>query len=57
MLQQRAFTPTEFPSLPVLKESSLGFKQYYEKIAIPFEGKISPKNFNPILCRMEEHAS
>jgi hypothetical protein len=37
VLQRKALTPNDFPSLSSLKERILGFQQYYEHIARPFE--------------------
>ena len=39
ILQRKALTPNDFPSLEALQERLLGFARYYEAIAQPFEWK------------------
>ena len=38
--------------LAALKEHILGFQQYYEGIAKPFEWKFTRKDFNRLMCRI-----
>ena len=37
VLQRKALTPNDFPSLEALEERLLGFQRYYEQLAKPFE--------------------
>ncbi len=52
ILQRKALTPNDFPSLAVLKERILGFQQYYEQIAKPFEWKFTRKDLNCLMCKI-----
>ena len=52
ILQRKALTPNDFPSLAALKERILGFQQYYEGIARPFEWKFTRKDLNRLLCKI-----
>lgn len=52
ILQRKALTPNDFPSLAVLKERILGFQQYYEQIAKPFEWKFTRKDLNRLMCKI-----
>lgn len=53
ILQRKALTPNDFPSLQALKERILGFQQYYEEIAKPFEWKFTRKDLHRLLCRIK----
>jgi hypothetical protein len=53
VLQRKALTPNDFPSLYALKERILGFQHYYEKIARPFEWKFTRKDLNRLMCKMK----
>jgi hypothetical protein len=52
ILQRKALTPNDFPSLAALKERILGFQQYYEGIAKPFEWKFTRKDLNRLVCKI-----
>jgi len=52
ILQRKALTPNDFPSLAALKERILGFQQYYEGIAKPFEWKFTRKDLNRLMCKI-----
>ena len=52
ILQRKALTPNDFPSLAALKERILGFQQYYQGIAKPFEWKFTCKDLNRLLCKI-----
>jgi hypothetical protein len=52
ILQRKALTPNDFPSLGALKERILGFQQYYEEIAKPFEWKFTRKDLNRLMCKI-----
>jgi hypothetical protein len=49
---EKALTPNDFPSLAALKERILGFQQYYEQIAKPFEWKFTRKDLNRLMCKI-----
>ena len=46
ILQRKALTPNDFPSLQALEERIIGFQKYYEQIAKPFEWKFTRKDLN-----------
>jgi hypothetical protein len=52
ILQRKALTPNDFPSLEALRERILGFQQYYEEILKPFEWKFTRKDLNRLMFRM-----
>ena len=56
ILQRKALTPNDFPSLAALKERILGFQQYYEGIAKPFEWKFTRDNLSKLLIRLSKHS-
>ena len=51
ILQRKALTPNDFPSLAALEERILSFQKYYEEIAKPFEWKFTRKDLNRLLCK------
>ena len=53
ILQRKALTPNDFPSLAALKERIFGFQKYYQKIAKPFEWKFTRKDLNRLLCKID----
>jgi len=52
ILQRKALTPNDFPSLAALQERILGFQQYYERIAKPFEWNFTRKDLNRLMFRI-----
>jgi hypothetical protein len=52
ILQRKALTPNDFPSLEVLRERILGFQEYYQGILEPFEWKFTRKDLNRIMCKI-----
>jgi DDE superfamily endonuclease len=52
ILQRKALTPNDFPSLEALRERILGFQQYYEEILKPFEWNFTRKDLNRLMFRM-----
>ena len=53
ILQRKALTPNDFPSLEALQERLLGFARYYEAIAQPFEWKFTRKDLDSLLHRID----
>jgi len=56
ILQRKALTPNDFPSLAALKERILDFQQYYQEIAKPFKWKFTRKDLNRLLCKVDRPA-
>ena len=52
ILQRKALTPNDFPSLTALKERILNFQEYYEEIAKPFEWKFTRKDLVRLMCKV-----
>lgn len=53
VLQRKALTPNDFPSLAVLEERLHGFARYYESIAKPFEWKFTRRDLESLLARID----
>lgn len=53
ILQRKALTPNDFPSLKALEERLIGFQSYYETIARPFEWKFTRRDLAALLDKMQ----
>jgi hypothetical protein len=53
ILQRKALTPNNFPSLEALEDRLHGFGRYYETIAQPFEWKFTRKDLESLLDRID----
>ena len=49
ILQRKALTPNDFPSLKALEDRLHGFARYYESIAQPFEWKFTRHDLESLL--------
>lgn len=56
VLQRKALTPNDFPSLERLEEQVLAFQRYYESIARPFEWKFTRRDLNALLQKMKSYS-
>jgi hypothetical protein len=54
IVQRKALTPNDFPSLQALEERLIGFQSYYETIAKPFEWKFTRGNLDALLNKMQQ---
>lgn len=52
ILQRKALTPNDFPSLAALKKRILGFQEYYQGILKPFKWKYTRKDLNRLMCKI-----
>lgn len=52
ILQRKALTPNDFPSLEAVQERILSFQHYYETIASPFEWKFTRRDLDALLNRI-----
>jgi hypothetical protein len=52
ILQRKALTPNDFVSLKALEDRILGFQQYYESIATPFEWKFTKRDLHELLAKV-----
>jgi hypothetical protein len=57
ILQRKALTPNDFASLKALEERIIGFQNYYQSIAAPFEWKFTRRDLNHMLNKMKGFAS
>jgi hypothetical protein len=53
ILQRKALTPNDFPSLQAVEERLMGFQSYYEKFANPFEWKFTRRDLETLLAKMK----
>lgn len=53
VLQRKALTPNDFASLEALEERILGFQQYYESIAKPFQWKFTKRDLQELLRKID----
>jgi hypothetical protein len=53
ILQRKALTPNDFPSLEALEERLHGLARYYETIAKPFEWKFTRTDLDSLLDRID----
>lgn len=54
ILQRKALTPNDFPSLEALQEHILGFQQYYEAIAKPFQWRFNKRDLRELFKKIEK---
>lgn len=52
ILQRKALTPNDFPSLQALHERVMGFQSHYEKRARPFEWKFTRRDLNDLIEKL-----
>jgi transposase len=52
ILQRKALTPNDFPSLTFLRERILDFQGYYQQILKPFEWKVTRKDLNRLMSKI-----
>lgn len=53
ILQRKALTPNDFPSLEALRQRLLSFQSDYERIAKPFEWKFTRRDLNALLNKIK----
>ena len=56
IVQRKALTPNDFPSLQAVEDRLLGFQSYYESIAHPFEWKFTRHDLDELVGRMDRAA-
>lgn len=54
ILQRKALTPNDLPSLAAAEERILGFQRYYESIAQPFEWKFTRHDLTCLLAKLTD---
>ena len=53
ILQRKALTPNDFPSLQALDGRILNFQRHYEEIADPFEWKFTRKDLDRLMSKIK----
>lgn len=53
ILQRKALTPPDFNSLEELQARILGFQEYYEKAAKPFQWKFTREDLKKLMAKLE----
>jgi hypothetical protein len=53
ILQRKALTPNDFPSLEALEKQILGFQRHYESLARPFQWKFTRQDLNALLNKLK----
>lgn len=56
ILQRKALTPNDFPSLEALEERLIGFQSHYETTAKPFAWKFTRYDLDILLKKMQNHS-
>ena len=55
ILQRKALTPNDLPTLDALAERLLGFGEHYRQIARPFEWTFTRQDLDDLLARIDRH--
>ena len=53
ILQRKALTPNDFGSLAEVEDRILGFQQYYEAIAKPFEWRFTKDDLQELIRKLD----
>jgi hypothetical protein len=53
VLQRKALTPNDFPSLQALAQRILNFQRHYQTIARPFEWRFTRKDLAALLRKLD----
>jgi hypothetical protein len=53
ILERKALTPNDFPSLQALENRIMGFQEHYEQIAKPFDWKFTRKDLNHLISKIK----
>ena len=56
ILERKALTQNDFPSLDALEDRILGFQQHYESITTPFEWKFTKRDLHDLLAKIQVQA-
>lgn len=55
IVQRKALTPNDFPSLEEVEEHLLAFQHYYESIAKPFEWRFTKDDLAELMRKLDDH--
>lgn len=54
IVQRKALTPNDFPSLEAVAQRLTNFERYFDSIARPFEWKFTRAELNALIARMRD---
>ncbi len=57
ILQRKALTPNDFGSLADVEDRILGFQQYWEAIATPFDWRFTKDDLGALIRKLDAHAA
>lgn len=57
ILQRKALTPNDFGSLADVEDRILGFQQYWEAIAAPFDWRFTKDDLGALIRKLDAHAA
>lgn len=57
IIQRKALTPNDFPSLEAVAQRLLAFERHYESIATPFEWKFTRRDLHALLHKLDRQPS
>jgi hypothetical protein len=57
VVQRKALTPNDFPSLPAVAQRLMDFQRYYEQVAQPFEWKFTRADLAKLLVKLQPSAA
>lgn len=55
ILQRKALTPNDLPTLHALAERLLGFGQHYRQVARPFQWTLTRQDLHELMARIDRH--
>lgn len=55
ILQRKALTPNDLPTLGALAERLLGFGQHYRQVARPFQWTLTRQDLHELMARIDRH--
>lgn len=57
VVQRKALTPNDLPTLEAVQQRLLAFQQHYEQVATPFEWKFTRDDLHELLKRLAKHTA
>ena len=55
VLQRKALTPNDLPTLDAVKQRVLGFGEHYRQVARTFEWTFTRQKLNELIARIDRH--
>jgi len=54
IVQRKVLTPNDFPSIAALEERLMGFQEYYQQIAAPFQWRFTRDDLHALMNRLND---